>query len=390
MVAAEPKVSRPKVHISHCDADSGFVERLVAGIRRSEQFELSVTTDKEPLKRNWKSRFNVLIANADTVLFVLSPEAVESKVFTWQVAKTHELSKRTIPIVSKPLRNGGLPSQLASVKQLHFCNGRPFVNSLELLLNALDADADWLSTHTKLYARARAWERSGHSDAELLTDAEITAAKTWTFERSKDAPKPTALHMAFIEASENADLARRNGTPIPQFTSLGPAAPASSRFEIKRARRKPRPPDTTHEEGVLKPQSEFAELAAANTQLETRSTQRGPDPLGTDQIRLRQTGRPMQVVLGSLLVILTGAAVWQASSGTWQLPEPNRQAIVQTQARGELAEHLFVVQSDRIRRVQDKIECLLLYIDKDDAHCMRGTETSMSHVQVISAGDFDR
>ncbi|MDH3741845.1 MAG: hypothetical protein OER56_09630, partial [Hyphomicrobiales bacterium] len=66
------------------------------------------------------------------------------------------------------------------------------------------------------------------------------------------------------------------------------------------------------------------------------------------------------------------------------------QAIVQTQARGELAEHLFVVQSDRIRRVQDKIECLLLYIDKDDAHCMRGTETSMSHVQVISAGDFDR
>ena len=79
MVAAEPNVSRPKVHISHCDADDDFVERLAERIRLSGRFELSTATDKKPLKRNWKSRFEVLIANADTILFVLSPEAVGSE-----------------------------------------------------------------------------------------------------------------------------------------------------------------------------------------------------------------------------------------------------------------------------------------------------------------------
>ena len=390
MVAAEPNVSRPKVHISHCDADDDFVERLAERIRLSGRFELSTATDKKPLKRNWKSRFEVLIANADTILFVLSPEAVGSKVFTWQVAKAHDLSKRMIVIGSKPLRNCGLPDQLTSVKQVHFDHGRPFASSFELLLNALIVDAAWLSTHTQLHARARAWEMSGYSDEDLLTGAEINEAKAWTFERPKDAPKPTALHMKFIEASETAQQAVRNGKRIPKFTSLELEAPASSPFEIKRAKRKPMPLNETGDEGVTKSRSESEGLAPANSQSDTRSTQRRPDPLRINQVRSGQQGSPMQVALGSLLVILTGAAAWQALSGTSQSPEPIGQAIVQPQAAGEIAGRLFVAQSNRIQQAQDKIECLLLNLGQDDAHCMGNIETSMSHVQFTSAGDFDR
>ena len=50
----------------------------------------------------WEGRLASLIHAADTVLFVISPEAIRSERCGWEVAEAIAASKRLIPIMGKP------------------------------------------------------------------------------------------------------------------------------------------------------------------------------------------------------------------------------------------------------------------------------------------------
>ena len=54
------------------------------------RIELTGPTDTAAGK-DWEARLDGLIAQSDTVVFVVSPEAVKSKQCTWEVNRTLEL-----------------------------------------------------------------------------------------------------------------------------------------------------------------------------------------------------------------------------------------------------------------------------------------------------------
>jgi hypothetical protein len=76
------------------------------------------------------------------------------------------------------------------------------------LVEALSSNLEWLREHTRLLLRATEWETGGKAESRLLSGSDIVAAKAWAAQRPKDAPEPTALHVEFIRASEEAQDAR--------------------------------------------------------------------------------------------------------------------------------------------------------------------------------------
>ena len=78
------------------------------------------------------------------------------------------------------------------------------------LVRALNTDVDWLREHTRLLARALEWQAAGRKANRMLSGGDIESAKVWLARRPKDAPEATDLHLAFIQASEQAEVDRNN------------------------------------------------------------------------------------------------------------------------------------------------------------------------------------
>ncbi len=209
MSSSEKKL---KVFLSYSRADASFADELAGGL---EWAGYAVTIDRASIVEgeDWRKRLGALIADADTVVFLLSPHSAQSKICAWEVDEAIRLSKRIIPVLVERTGDIPVPPPLAVLNYVRFDandDGRPrsFIGALRGLQRALDTDLDWLREHTRLMARATEWELAGRTESRLLRGDDIAAARRWSAERSKDAPQLTELHLAFIQASEAADRER--------------------------------------------------------------------------------------------------------------------------------------------------------------------------------------
>ena len=67
----------------------------------------------------WEARLGGLIEQSDTVVFVVSPEAVKSERCDWEIDKTLALSKRLLPVIHKPL-DTEIPPKLSKLQFIRF------------------------------------------------------------------------------------------------------------------------------------------------------------------------------------------------------------------------------------------------------------------------------
>src|SRR5262245_56210351 len=90
-----------KVFISYSRSDSAaFVDELVMGL---EDRGFAPILDRHDIKPGepWETRLSGLIEQADTVVFVVSPQAVKSERCDWEIDKTLAFSKRLLPVIHK-------------------------------------------------------------------------------------------------------------------------------------------------------------------------------------------------------------------------------------------------------------------------------------------------
>ena len=276
MVSAGADNPKLKVLVLHSGGDIEFADKLVDGLANDGRFEVSIDRDPKTQDENWKTGLGTLIANAETIVFILSPESAQASMCAWMVEHAHELSKRIIPVLPRPLGGIGAPNQLSHRNYVRFDEARSFKDGLKALVASLNTDIDWLREHTRLYARARKWEDAGQPNNQLLTGADIPAAKAWTFDRPKNAPKPTELHMKFISASEVLGAAGSN--------------------------------------------------AAINSQQNHGEPKAHARLLAKKQPYWRSASRSYDAIIASLLVLLAAGAGWQALEARKQISQANRQA----------------------------------------------------------------
>src|SRR5262249_28813475 len=156
----------------------------------------------------WEARLGGLIAQSDTVVFVVTPESVTSQRCVWEVDQTVGLSKRLIPVIHKPVPDSDIPQQLSRLQFVRFDGGRGLNRPLAELAEALRLDLDWIREHTRLGELAARWQARGRPESLLRRGDDLDAATGWMARRKAGAPEITEAQRAFLLASDEAESAR--------------------------------------------------------------------------------------------------------------------------------------------------------------------------------------
>ena len=163
-----------KVFVSYSRRDSSdFAEELVAGL---ELAGFAPFLDRHDIAagEDWEIRLGGLIQQADTIIFVVSPEAIKSERCVWEIDKAFAESKRVLPLIFKPVPDFDIPKQLQRLQFIRFDTG--FARPLRQLAEALRQDVDWIREHTRLGEFARRWEARARSESLLLRGDDLLAA----------------------------------------------------------------------------------------------------------------------------------------------------------------------------------------------------------------------
>src|SRR6516165_8089166 len=209
-MADDTKIARDKlkVFISYSRRDAAdFADELVAGL---ELAGFAPFLDRHDIKPGepWEDRLGGLIGQSDTVVFVITPEAVKSPRCTWEVERTLELSKRLLPVVHKAVPENEIPEKLRRLQSVRFDTSRALNRSIAELAKALRFDFDWIREHTRLGELAMRWSARKRPESLLLRGDDLDAANVWIAKRTEAAPAITEAQRTFIAASQDAESAR--------------------------------------------------------------------------------------------------------------------------------------------------------------------------------------
>jgi hypothetical protein len=129
--------SKTRIFISYSRKDIAFADRLDAGLKARGFDTLIDRSDIHAFEEWWK-RIEVLIAGADTLVFVLTPDAVQPGTAALkEVAFAASLNKRLAPIVFRPVEDKSVPQELAKLNFIFFDDATQFEQSADKLADAL-------------------------------------------------------------------------------------------------------------------------------------------------------------------------------------------------------------------------------------------------------------
>src|SRR4029077_17362051 len=97
-------------------------------------------------------RIEGLITQADTIIFVLSPDAVSSDICIKEVQFAATLQKRFAPIVCKRVVDNAVPKLLRRLNFIFCDDDARFEASMDQLAEALSIDIGWIRKHTEFGA----------------------------------------------------------------------------------------------------------------------------------------------------------------------------------------------------------------------------------------------
>jgi tetratricopeptide (TPR) repeat protein len=197
------------IFISYSRKDAEFVDRLEDGLL-AQGFAPKVDRDEIGAFEEWWKRIEELIVKADTVVFVLSPDAVLSDICRKEVAFAASLKKRFAPIVCRPVDANLVPEELARLNFIFFDGKDGFDKAVGKVATALSTDLGWVRKHTEFGEAARRWELAGQPHGLLLGSTHLEGAERWIAARPHGAPLPTESMQALIRESRRASRRRRN------------------------------------------------------------------------------------------------------------------------------------------------------------------------------------
>lgn len=116
----------------------------------------------------WWPSIEKAIEAADAFVFLMSGASLASGPCRRELEWAESLHKRILPVAVEPVDPSGLPASLASVHWLGAFEGPAADRPGEALVEALDADPDWIRGHTRWLQLALEWSRKGRAEDRLL------------------------------------------------------------------------------------------------------------------------------------------------------------------------------------------------------------------------------
>src|SRR5579863_3628882 len=114
--SSEPKA---RIFISYSRKDMIFADKLEEALK-ARGFEPLIDRSEIYAFEDWWHRIEALIGRADTIVFVLSPDAITSDVALKEVAHGAALNKRFAPIVARRVEDAAVPELLRRLNFIFF------------------------------------------------------------------------------------------------------------------------------------------------------------------------------------------------------------------------------------------------------------------------------
>ncbi|NER93573.1 MAG: TIR domain-containing protein [Symploca sp. SIO1B1] len=205
----QPPATSLDVFISYSRKDSDFARKLNDELQlqgKTTWFDQESIASGSDFAEEIKQGINV----CDNMLFILSPQSVNSPYCQGEVEYAASLNKRFVTVLHQNVNSADVPPELAKVQWIDFNqNEGDFNANFKQLVRTIDTDREHLRYHTKWSQRALEWEQEQRSEDVLLRGAELAIAQNWlqeTEEKQKQ-PLPTTKQKEFITtAVELRDL----------------------------------------------------------------------------------------------------------------------------------------------------------------------------------------
>jgi formylglycine-generating enzyme required for sulfatase activity len=195
-----------KVFISYSRKDLAFADRLVdALIRRG--FDVLIDRRDLPKLQDWERELLGFIRHVDTVIFIVSSNALKSKICAWEVEQVRLHAKRLAPVVIENVDSASIPKEIARINYMFFLDDSAFEERCDELARALNTDNEWLKEHTRLGYLARRWVERGRPEEALIRGRDLDEADAWAARKPREAPIVTDQQREFLLAGRAAERA---------------------------------------------------------------------------------------------------------------------------------------------------------------------------------------
>ncbi|MEI9901126.1 MAG: toll/interleukin-1 receptor domain-containing protein [Hyphomicrobium sp.] len=211
-VGAPAPREKLKVFISYSRRDIAFALRLVAALE-ARSLDVLIDTRDLPLAVEFQKELLGFIRQADTVVYVVSPDSIASPWVLWEIEQVELLSKRLAPVIARDVQAAAVPDGIRKINYVFFtganAEGAGFEAQADALALALKTDLEWIKAHTRWGERARLWDEQGRRPAQLLRGHELEQTEAWSARQPLEAPPLTPLQRTYVAASRKSAVRRQ-------------------------------------------------------------------------------------------------------------------------------------------------------------------------------------
>ncbi|MGQ8366336.1 toll/interleukin-1 receptor domain-containing protein [Glaciecola sp. 1036] len=159
---------------------------------------------------DWQTRLSDMIASANSVLFLISPESIKSHVCSWEVDESERLAKRIFPVILKDTELDLIPGRLQRINFTFLNQSDIQQREFDRLVQALKSDQALVREHTRLTQAAYLWDNNGRNPSYLLRADAIARANQLLKNHSHTSLEISDLLSEFLDASLAQEEKDRN------------------------------------------------------------------------------------------------------------------------------------------------------------------------------------
>ncbi|MEM9927210.1 MAG: toll/interleukin-1 receptor domain-containing protein, partial [Cyanobacteria bacterium P01_D01_bin.50] len=193
-----------QVFLSYADEDRATMEKIRNSLRRES---ITVWTNRTDIKTGevFQAAINRGIEEADNVVYLLSPDSINSTFCQQELDLALLHNKRIIPILVRKIEEKQVRSELRNLQHIDLTdnlNEVDYLSDESQLLKILDEDAPYYNKHKILLTKALKWQGQEKNPSILLRGYNRSSAKTWLDVAQKRTQyPPTDLQSEFITES---------------------------------------------------------------------------------------------------------------------------------------------------------------------------------------------
>lgn len=192
------------VFICHAEEDRGVLDTIYGSLTRAAQ---TVWTSWKDIQTgvDYKESIDRGIEGASNMVYLLSPEALQSPWCQKEIDYALALNKRIIPLLVKPVDEAALSPELENLQFIDLTDNvedADYLKDEADLIKVLSEEADYVSAHKRLLVKALKWERQLKNSSILLQGQALKQVDAWLqVAKTRQQYQPLPIQTEFVEAS---------------------------------------------------------------------------------------------------------------------------------------------------------------------------------------------